>query len=1090
MSGDGAARAGSERRRGALTGQRWLKIVSVPILVVLLSGSWPLASAKAADSSPPIRAWTTVQTKPPLQTPSAVSCPTPQFCVEIPSDGVTPMTSTDGGHTWTQQAPIANVSVLAGVSCSSASSCVIVGTLIAQSTESGVVVRSTDGGLSWSEETMPSDPFELTVVNCVSTLCVAFGAPQYSVDAPFSIAEVSTDSGLTWTLENVPSDVSGETGASCSSALVCTAIGVSTADVPLVLNTSDGGATWTDQTPTEAGGGSNYALLDLSCVPGGTQCSAVGANGSDTSGYAMYSADSGVTWSTSSFSPVGYTPSPISTASCPATNFCYALVTGTSGLVSTDGGATWTYGYMESATSATTSISCADAKHCVVIGRQNVGGYQNGISAMVAIVTADAGGSWTVYLTLSTLDQLNAIACTTATVCIAVGGNQDYTGAIERSSDGGQTWADVLSAPGVEYFSSVSCSSGTNCVAVGSVYGGLFGNSDAIATSSDGGASWSLLSNPPNAYGLNSVSCDAAAVCVALGSDYASSGYILYSADGGSTWSSTSPPANIQVLNAVSCPTGGTCVAVGQDTSGNGIALYSSDGGQTWTQATGDAGSNMYNAVSCVGAHCVMGGYPGAGWLEYSTDSGQTWTTGALPADYPTIFAMSCSTSTDCVAVGAAPSPSQGSEILTTADGGHSWRADLAPTAGGQLNGVSCVSPSDCLADGVGPYASPGVGAIVLKALVPPSVTGVSPASGPQAGGTSVTITGTGFTGTSAVEFGTAAASSFAVVSDSEVTASSPPGAAGNVDVTVSAPGGTSGTSGADRFSYMAAPPSVSTSSLPAGVVGEPYSTAVAATGGEPPYTWSISSGSLPAGLSLDSLQGTITGAPTSAGTSHFVVAATDSSGQSGTSGLAIAVAKATALAAISSVTGHPVVGQPVVVTVQVTGEYVSTATPSGSVTVSDGTRSCSARLSGASDVASGHCSIAEKVPGSYVLTATYAGDANFTASPITLAPLVVGKAGSKTTLTVSASSAVYGHENTLRFSVKVKAQYTGVPSGVVTLRAGTTVLCRALLSRGAGHCSPTARALRTGAHLVTAAYGGSAAFRASSATHRLTVVK
>ena len=85
-----------------------------------------------------------------------------------------------------------------------------------------------------------------------------------------------------------------------------------------------------------------------------------------------------------------------------------------------------------------------------------------------------------------------------------------------------------------------------------------------------------------------------------------------------------------------------------------------------------------------------------------------------------------------------------------------------------------------------------------------PAVTGISPVSGPWVGGTSVTITGSGFSGATAVEFGTAAASSFSVNSaGTQITAVSPAAAAGAVDVTVVTAGGTSLTSSADEFSYL-----------------------------------------------------------------------------------------------------------------------------------------------------------------------------------------------------------------------------------------------------------------------------------------------
>ena len=89
--------------------------------------------------------------------------------------------------------------------------------------------------------------------------------------------------------------------------------------------------------------------------------------------------------------------------------------------------------------------------------------------------------------------------------------------------------------------------------------------------------------------------------------------------------------------------------------------------------------------------------------------------------------------------------------------------------------------------------------------ITPTTVTGLSPTLGPVAGGTLVTITGTGFTGPTAVDFGTTAATSVTVVSDTSITAESPPGT-GAVDVTVTATGGTSPTSPADEFTYVAAP--------------------------------------------------------------------------------------------------------------------------------------------------------------------------------------------------------------------------------------------------------------------------------------------
>jgi hypothetical protein len=81
----------------------------------------------------------------------------------------------------------------------------------------------------------------------------------------------------------------------------------------------------------------------------------------------------------------------------------------------------------------------------------------------------------------------------------------------------------------------------------------------------------------------------------------------------------------------------------------------------------------------------------------------------------------------------------------------------------------------------------------VVPPVVPaPTVTSLSPATGPAAGGTVVTVTGTGFTGATSVQFGSNPGTALTVVSDTEITVTSPVGAVGAVPVTVTTPAGTS----------------------------------------------------------------------------------------------------------------------------------------------------------------------------------------------------------------------------------------------------------------------------------------------------------
>ena len=86
-----------------------------------------------------------------------------------------------------------------------------------------------------------------------------------------------------------------------------------------------------------------------------------------------------------------------------------------------------------------------------------------------------------------------------------------------------------------------------------------------------------------------------------------------------------------------------------------------------------------------------------------------------------------------------------------------------------------------------------------------PTVTAITPSTGPVAGGTTVTITGTGFTPTTRVTFGTTAASGVTVTGPTVLTALSPAHGPGAVYVTVTTPSGTSVLDAAAQFTYTTA---------------------------------------------------------------------------------------------------------------------------------------------------------------------------------------------------------------------------------------------------------------------------------------------
>ena len=145
-----------------------------------------------------------------------------------------------------------------------------------------------------------------------------------------------------------------------------------------------------------------------------------------------------------------------------------------------------------------------------------------------------------------------------------------------------------------------------------------------------------------------------------------------------------------------------------------------------------------------------------------------------------------------------------------------------------------------------------------------PTVSAVNPNAGPIAGGTGVTITGTNFTGATAVSFGGTAAASFAVVSATSITATSPAHAAGAVDVTVTTPNGTSTTSSADLFTYQGATTTALSSSQNPSVFGQSvtFTATVSSASGTPSGTVTFKDGATT--LGTGTLAGGVATLPTS----------------------------------------------------------------------------------------------------------------------------------------------------------------------------------------------------------------------------------
>jgi IPT/TIG domain len=416
-------------------------------------------------------------------------------------------------------------------------------------------------------------------------------------------------------------------------------------------------------------------------------------------------------------------------------------------------------------------------------------------AALSPTVAAAAPATWTIMP--SPTATLSGISCTSASSCVAVGN------VIEQWN--GSAWS---STPGpTAGLKGVSCATASFCVAVGNVI------------EQWNGSAWSVVPSPTGS--LSAVSCTSSTFCVAVGNAYPNG---LIEQWNGSTWSVG--PSAAGVLDGVTCTSSSFCVAVG----GNVIEQWN---GSTWS--AGPSTTGTLDGVSCLSTtSCVAVGFIQTQYLTGTTLvekwNGSTWSVVPSPSpNYPNYFdnldelnGVSCTSASACTAVGiysATAAPARGpytSGNLIEQWDGTSWTA--APTASTDvsLNGVACPTSSDCIA----------VGSIIETTAAgatapPPVVTGVSPNTGSVTGGTPVTITGTGFSGATSVNFGGTNALNFVVVNDSTITVHSPGTTSGGAsDITVTSPwGGTSSTSSADQFTYTYPVPLVSSLSPTSGPV-------------------------------------------------------------------------------------------------------------------------------------------------------------------------------------------------------------------------------------------------------------------------------
>lgn len=253
--------------------------------------------------------------------------------------------------------------------------------------------------------------------------------------------------------------------------------------------------------------------------------------------------------------------------------------------------------------------------------------------------------------------------------------------------------------------------------------------------------------------------------------------------------------------------------------------------------------------------------------------------------------------------------------------------------------------------------------------------------------------------------------------------------------------------------------------------------------------TLSYAASSLPAGLTINSSTGLISGTPTTAGTSSVTVTATDTTGPSGSTTFSwtVKIVQATrttlSLSATRVTYGHE---QSERVSARVSARL---GTPGGMVRIaSAGKTACVIRLvSGA-----GSCTLPPTAnrSGIAAITAYYLGQPQFRASTSATRTITVLKAATKTALSLSATTVTYGHEQAEKLTATVSPRYAGLPGGKVTVTAGKVTLCIITLAHGTGGCHLAAGKLKPGTYGLVARYPGSTDFTASASVKRTLTVR
>jgi alpha-tubulin suppressor-like RCC1 family protein/sugar lactone lactonase YvrE len=685
---------------------------------------------------------------------SASACMAAGFGAFGAAEGFQGMTMYWNGTGWAFQPRVAptpqnnlNQSGFGHVSCSAPEACTVVGSHELRPYEWGSLIEAWNGS-QWSLQpaAVESPGSGLSAVSCVlESRCIAVGGAS---GKPIALERSETKLAIqTTSLANEPGEAARHgvlSGSSCASSTACVALGAykTSAGTSVALAGEWNGLEWKRQAPPQPSGASSWELHHVSCTSA-SECTAVGSY-TNGSGTIVTLAEtlSAGEWK------IQPTPNPT--------------------------------GARESRLSGD---SCTSASECTAAGS-----YTNSSGAVVTLAERLSGGEWKIQPTPNPSgakeSRLSGVSCTSATSCSAVGlartGSSSSSDTTLAESWNGTEWKiqPTQNPEGGKGFelSGVSCASVSSCTAVGS-YINSTGATVGLAESWNGEA-WQVqaVENPTGAAQskLLAVSCGATGSCTAVGSSKQPSGHPeplaeLWNGREWHIWAAPGPSGSeASELQDVSCLSISACGVVGSSINA------SSKTQESLAEGLGTPGLRAAAATNITQTSATLSGEvaPNQWITSYRFEYGVApWYGTSVPALEEHLFSEASGEAVQQSLSGLTPNTTYHYRLVATNGVGTTYGADQT-------------------------FTTPKL----------PVVTSVQPDYGPEAGATTVTITGANFAGITGVKFGQTNAARFTVESETKITAVSPPGS-GTVDVTVMTAGASSEAGEADLFVY--GPPSV-----------------------------------------------------------------------------------------------------------------------------------------------------------------------------------------------------------------------------------------------------------------------------------------